>query len=65
MQRMHLLLLYVGHVCIIKRPSSFGRVEFASGGPGGPFVSKVNVEPCPLITRLLRLVGRLGTRKPV
>ena len=24
----------------------FGRVEFASGGPGGPPVSKVNVEPC-------------------
>ena len=23
----------------------FGRVEFASGGPGGPPVSKVNVEP--------------------
>ena len=23
----------------------FGRVEFASGGPGGPAVSKVNVEP--------------------
>ena len=22
-----------------------GRVEFASGGPGGPPVSKVNVEP--------------------
>ena len=24
----------------------FGRVEFASGGPPGPPVSKVNVEPC-------------------
>ena len=24
----------------------FGRVEFASGGPGGPPLSKVNVEPC-------------------
>ena len=24
----------------------FGWVEFASGGPGGPPVSKVNVEPC-------------------
>ena len=24
----------------------FGRVEFASGGPGGPPASKVNVEPC-------------------
>ena len=24
----------------------FGRVEFASGGPGGPLVSKVDVEPC-------------------
>ena len=24
----------------------FGRVEFASGGPGGPPVAKVNVEPC-------------------
>ena len=24
----------------------FGRVEFASGGPSGPPVSKVNVEPC-------------------
>ena len=23
----------------------FGRVEFALGGPGGPLVSKVNVEP--------------------
>ena len=24
----------------------FGRVEFASGGPDGPPISKVNVEPC-------------------
>ena len=24
----------------------FGRVKFASGGPGGPPVSEVNVEPC-------------------